>query len=1041
MGALIKDVANYTMIMQKYGYDKINHNYGMGVVIDKDVRETENVDKKFIDETIEGKPLNLENLYKFYLKSLKHKELGEMRGEDGVIFDIINQKHVDYSKRLPYQSKMIEIGTYDHKNIKYSIDMDYLDFIKKDKEKAENYIKQSFLNHYLFLGTSSDDNIYSKEIEDFLKIKPFFNFKVPEVEEMGLSWPILDNYDEKGVMDDNDYLDIKKFLELDDDTILLCMVGDPNPDYPEYYEPEPTFIFPISRSYLKNLYNPLNSDGTYKNHFASFAYQCSKQLSEIDPRDEQGRTYGDTNFNVTTNQLHILSPYFVITGSKQELLINTRDAMMLMYSTHKVFALRKEKEIPINANVDLISHKGKNSFGNPIDVESAHHCQQGSEKPIYRVFMADIDEYEKVERAAEAKIEAITKEELYKQYPKIKKILETSQRCKDPLLLSERDLELEFYEQNLLDTRETILYMSAERRTKAIEKLKTIYEKTLKIKKIMKLDIPFSVKTRAQQEVQNSSVDDLTDKDISDCVYDEMYEIIEIYIGSGGYGDNAFEFGEKDKLIELATGPYIPLEEYESRLIKFVKENDDKLDNVDIDSMVDDIQMLLSRFNLYKIPSYNFPSYIIDLYENLLNDSDVPVYLRKLEYIIENSENLSDLVEVMKTLVNKEYINILDSTEIIYKVQNLINENYQIKADNSIDEVYYELILKAGEVDWSTVTTEEIENIRDIIEVLIFEKYEELDGSEIQEVHTYLLSEIKDILGSKIYSGEFVTRYASVIQIIETHYTNFEDHIIEDVYGLDNVIETTNLNYLIQYLINNENLTDPDTLREELEEFYPDNESEQNVSVLEPQNYDVYERPEFIQAIIEHYRREEAHPLSDLDIGSINEFLRDSATSIDEIIEVLEEDFRLNQVRKLRDSLEEFEPQPVSRVLDFGDEEETPSQDLLEPFERLTIEEQWDPWTYNLGLELKKLLDFLHDQEELFHENFTQEKMTLEQIEERFYNYYAYTLEPEPLSVEFMKVVETKYPKYFDSMEMIEKEELQKEFYSIFKKYFVNPYN
>ena len=73
MGALIKDVANYTMIMQKYGYDKINHNYGMGVVIDKDVRETENVDKKFIDETIEGKPLNLENLYKFYLKSLKHK--------------------------------------------------------------------------------------------------------------------------------------------------------------------------------------------------------------------------------------------------------------------------------------------------------------------------------------------------------------------------------------------------------------------------------------------------------------------------------------------------------------------------------------------------------------------------------------------------------------------------------------------------------------------------------------------------------------------------------------------------------------------------------------------------------------------------------------------------------------------------------------------------------------------------------------------------------------------------------------------------------
>ena len=238
----IEEVALYTRVNKKYGYDRINHRYGMGIVLDPQEQEPRN--REEFNERMGGKKLNLQQLYQLYKLGIFNKSLKTLKGNEGIKYDMVADKHVDYPKRTPYDSINVEIGIYDAINLKYSIDMDYHDSL--DGEDRENYIKQSFLNHYLFLGSAFDGSIHAGAIQNALKIKPFFNFEVPEVEEMGLSWPIIDSYDEKGVMDENDYLDIKKFLEVDDDTILLCMVGDPNPEYPDYYEPEPEFIFPIS---------------------------------------------------------------------------------------------------------------------------------------------------------------------------------------------------------------------------------------------------------------------------------------------------------------------------------------------------------------------------------------------------------------------------------------------------------------------------------------------------------------------------------------------------------------------------------------------------------------------------------------------------------------------------------------------------------------------------------------------------------------------------------------------------------------------------
>jgi len=425
----ITQVALYTRVMKKHGYDRKNHKHGIGIVLDPKKYEPEN--RKEYEERTNGKNLSIKDLYKLYNIMLEHKKLKTIDGSDGISYDMIDVKHVDYPKRSPYDSRNVEIGRYDAINSMYSIDMDYLDSLSKEDDK-ENYIKQAFLNHYLFLGTAFDGNIYAKEVQDFLNIKPFFNFEVPESEEVGLSWPILDDYDEKGVIDDDDHLDIKKFLEVDDDTILLCMVSKENPDFPDYYEPEPDFIFPISRSYLKKLYNPINENGTYKEDFTSFAYRCAKDIEGIDD---------DLTFNVTMNQLYLLSPYFKITGGPQELYINTRDAMMMMYSKHKVFGLRMEKEIPITAGINVVNvGNSRNVFGEGVNVVSADHCQGGSNKPVYRVFMADIDEYTEVERE-ETKRKIITIEEVYEKYPDVKLIVESSEPKQQKILKVNR-LEL-----------------------------------------------------------------------------------------------------------------------------------------------------------------------------------------------------------------------------------------------------------------------------------------------------------------------------------------------------------------------------------------------------------------------------------------------------------------------------------------------------------------------------------------------------------------------------------------------------------------------
>lgn len=957
----ITQVALYTRVMKKYGYDRKNHKYGIGIVLNPQEREPEN--RKEYEERMGGKQLNINQLYKLYNMSLMKTELRTMKGNEGMLYDMIDAKHVDYPKRAPYQSRTIEVGKYDLFNSKYSIDMDYLDSL--DGDDKENYIKQSFLNHYLFLGTAFDGNIYSDKVQEFLKIKPFFNFEVPEVEEVGLSWPILDDYDEKGVIDDNDYLDIKKFLKVDDDTILLCMVGDPNPDYPEYYEPEPEFIFPISRSYLKTLYNPLNQNGSYKEDFTSFAYRCAKDIEGIDD---------DLTFNVTMNQLYLLSPYFRITGGPQELYINTRDAMMMMYSKHKVFALRKEKDIPINAGLNVVNvGRSMNVFNQYVNVVSADHCQGGSNKPVYRVFMANIDEYTEVEREEEVRTEAITKEQLYERHPEVKDILEKTQRCKDPkLIIDGNDLVQELEDNGIWEGMLT---------PESYPKLQRIYEKKVKLSKIMKLNIPQGAKIRAQQEVESIEIKDLTEEDIKNCAVDDLYNTLKYYFDfqriinelEEEEGMKFFEgkqelYNTKNfiipeaKLREFAEGFYDDFDTYEKKFEEYVDKEVPQV-AIDvifhIDDVYGDLQLELKKYGKLKTGGYPdyFRNVMIDYIIDIKSASDEAEAERLLNMMLLESDDLEDFAK--KFILNvgdsemkevKTFIYIVKS----YMIMKTLSEGYQMQDDTEPQNVLEEL------VESFNVSEGDDEEIYNSIEQITIESYNEY-GEEIYEIHEYLSQSIMDIIKTDLVQGD-------------------------DMY------------------------------------------SEGPFSV-----------PVFFDAIIDHYQQFEGVALTEAQETILQTYLR-SARSIDDIMDYLDLNFILTDRDRLEDrmldiedsTMDVLEPQaPVSRQLDFSD---SPPREST-PIPNSDTELEDDVNINEVVDKLKILMDELYEKDKEYYQEYTNVKLTKEQIEQKFYQYYSYANDPEVITTEFIRFIKDEYSVMYELASRSQRDEIEKRISEIVKSY------
>ena len=492
----LRKVGQYTAIMSKYGYNKLDmENYGVAIDLKESIFGNREKYEEWL-KTFEGKEFisyfedktpSMETIYGYYKKCIEDdvEDGTSFDGYDDTVYRVNARKNiVDYAKRAQYEGNVVEIGQYDYKNAKYAVDMEYLRSL--DEDKRENYIKYSFLRHYLYLGRlyekKEDFKASVKNVEEFLKVKPFFNIEVPQEFYAGTGWPIQGDYSD--MAKDDDYIDTKKFLEKDDDTILLCLMDDPNPDYPDYYDPEPNIMYPISRSYLKKIYNSLDESENYVGNFTSFAYRCAKDIEGFDGL-----------FNITGNQLYLLSPYFIVTGASQEIYINARDAMSMMYSNDKVFALRKEKDIPISAGVNVLNVKHTNPFGDLLNVISADHCQGGTQKTIYRVLTAEIDEYTEVEKQVE-RVEALTKEQLFERYPKFKDILENPQRCKTAATLSKIELFLEKTQNQII----------SDDNDQIIKEIDITYERNAKLNKLKQLNMDYKAKLRAQQEIQNITV-------------------------------------------------------------------------------------------------------------------------------------------------------------------------------------------------------------------------------------------------------------------------------------------------------------------------------------------------------------------------------------------------------------------------------------------------------------------------------------------------------------------------------------------------------
>jgi len=760
MKSLSLIIQNTTRV-HKYGYSLNNEDFGIGIVGGEPKSEKFNEYKKDFWKTEEGKfcenfwitekkPKNIENVYKFYkdlvTTNFQETEKLLMYGYYDVIFEVdTSSNHIEYSSRSPYEyDETVKIGLYDYKNVKYAIDMDYLDYL--DGNKKENYIKQSFLNQSLYPHTIYEFSDENDPIEDFLDIEPFYSLEIPSQKQMGITWPIYDDYEGKDVIDDDDYLDIKKFLELDNDTILLCMMADPNPDFPDYYDPEPEFVFPISRSYIRNLYNPLEDNGIYKVPFTSFSYKCTRDNEGLDD---------DMTYNITGNQIDWLSPYFKITGGPQDIYINTRDAMMMMYSSnHKVFSIIKEKEIPISAGINVVSRPdGNNVFGQDLNIVSADHCQGGTNKTIYRAFISDIAEYIEIEREEVSNTEAITKEKLYENYPEIADILENTQRCKDPQIMSRGEIRKVLRENDM-----TI---------EDLEKLSVIYEKRAKLNKIMSMDVPHPVKVRAQQEIQNTSISEITADDViaNNCVYDKVYNVLIEHII---FKD---ESEDKGQLKEIAKGPYEPFEGLEYKIMVFLRQNRDKVegngilygengiypksmeylfkDKIDIHSLISDLKETLANLKLYEF--YPLEPYIIEDYKRIiseLEESSGEEYTNEtIKYLnlIDNATHEDKLFFSIFSEI-KEWPDInhtstdLKISSSCYNIIKCLNSFYSPNGMRTVKEIFYDLANKLK--DYSEA--EDYFLITDKIEPLFKQKQKRLDIPKYVELVKEIFEIVQD---------------------------------------------------------------------------------------------------------------------------------------------------------------------------------------------------------------------------------------------------------------------------------------------------------
>ena len=751
---LLKKCTFYTDEMMKYGYDTTDDTNGFSIVLNKDMvdrqRHRWNKEQVYI-EHLKGKTPTVEVCYNFYKEVVKFDKEGGNKGEiinnPDISFVTGSDKHVDYPKRQIIENTM-EVGIYDTMNAKYSIDMDFYDSL--DEDMKENYLKQSFLSHYLYLGTCYD-NVYPDKVQESLDIKPFFDLEVPESHEVGLSWPILGDYDELGVVDDDDYLDIKKFLEVNDDSILICVISEPNEEYPDYYEPEPDTIIPLSRSYLKNLYSPYTPSGDYKGDFASIAYRCAKDMEGL-----------DINF-VFMKQLYLLSPYFVLPTESGQYYIDTKDVIMMMHSSHKVFGLRKYKEISISAGVNIINAEIEiNPFGERVNIVSADHCQPGSNKNVYRVLLANIEEYTEVEREETVRVtESITKEELYEKYPEVKKILEESQRCKDPRFLSQSQLEQEFKENNIYGVSREV----------AIETLKKIYERREKIKKIMKLNIPQEAKTRAQQEAE-IGFKELTDEEIRNCTISAIVSNVDPYFDYKQRLDEELSDGDEisQEKIQAINEFQVPdLKEFAERMYdvyytdgseqlseaikNYLEENVPQIIrdfSYDPDGLEEDIKFAIEKFEEYEDDEeeeegsqgrIGLKPYVIDKYKELFDEYNVPDADRILQMldVAVNFERIATALRAYR-IDDREFYTKLLCIEAAVKTINTIEDTYVVKNEDEhsiildwIYDIYHDEFPVMGNV---------VEDITGSIPVY----YVEETGDEILEVPDMFDEYIKEII-------------------------------------------------------------------------------------------------------------------------------------------------------------------------------------------------------------------------------------------------------------------------------------------------------
>lgn len=437
--AVMTILANSIKYFCKYGYSYSEENTSSVMIgMKNDPIKTSLPKELFIPalETYNYYDMSVDNLYNFYKKAVMYDYEGitfpgyiEL---NGVIYTVTHNKYEDYTRIESETSS--EMGYLDYNGMKYSFDYKYYETLSNESDK-EKYMKQAFVSHCGYASVFLN-NKFGQHTETELRVVQYYehvllselntmienccvhNIEMDEAEYVGITaTPDIEEF-----VDDNDYIDYKKFIENKENNVIFCIMDD-RADM-EYTEPAQVIATTRMQMYMNYL------------DMENIVYECTEKF---DSRNEPNNPY--IPFMLTSRNLKFAQPYYNIMG---KVLISIQDFFTVLSTVHtiNVFKLYRSKSLDRIAVLDNVG-LGVNVLGDGINIVSGFHCQPDTNKPVHRMFFAKVSEFYEVEREEQNVATGPTKEELLTKYPEIRAVVDNPDLTRQQKIIAVNRMQID----------------------------------------------------------------------------------------------------------------------------------------------------------------------------------------------------------------------------------------------------------------------------------------------------------------------------------------------------------------------------------------------------------------------------------------------------------------------------------------------------------------------------------------------------------------------------------------------------------------------